>query len=235
MKKKIPYCTEEQLKGVKRTAKIIDFGLSLVLSSAFNELYTAHMMLREEKSIYRFMIKKLANQTIELVNKHKRDMLNLMSNRNFFDSYYDKVIDYAENDVTLLRISIKQEMDDAKMKHGSLMAYLETARALLEISAVMYETIIKDARRDFGKYSWEFVFSEFDCSDVLSVWNKVCDMMYGEGEQIGFNTERSEKLLLAIYKKFNDGIYIKECLKEANKEHPEFFDAIIAAKNEKNV
>lgn len=222
MIKKIPPCTEKQLVGVKHTAKIIDFGLSLVISTAFNEVYTAHMMLRERRDLYRREIKMFANQTLERLGKQRREMMNLMSDREFFDAYSDHAIDLAENDVTLLRIGVKQVLDDENIPNAEILSYMIVSRALLEMSVVWFKDIITNAKKDYGEYRWEYVFNEFDCSNVLKYWDMVCMRLYVTDKNIDLNTERCSQLCKNLYMKFRDGVYIHACMKEANEERPEF-------------
>ncbi len=232
MKKRITYSTDRQLEGIRYMAKIIDFGVSLTIATAFNELYTAHMMLRERKDLYKHEVKRFANEAVERAKMKRAQMLSLMANRNFFDTYSDKVIDLSENDITLFRISLKQTLDRAKYPNSELISYIETARALLDASTLQFAEVAKATREDYGEYTWEKTFIEFEVSDVLKSWDKVCKLIYHSHEDINLNTPESTQLFDGLCRKFADGEYVDACLEEAHEAEPEFVENKVILKEE---
>lgn len=232
MKKRVTYSTDKQLEGIKYMAKIIDFGVSLTIATAFNELYTAHMMLRERKDLYKHEVKRFANEAVERAKMKRAQMISLMANRNFFDTYSDKVIDLSENDITLFRISLKQTLDKAKYPNSELISYIETARALLDASTLQFAEVAKATREDYGEYTWEKTFIEFDVSDVLKSWDRVCYLIYHSREDINLNTPESTQLFDGLCRKFADGVYVEACLEEAHEAEPEFVENKVILKEE---
>lgn len=239
MKKRITYSTKKQLEGVRWTSRVIDFGVSLTINIAFNELYTAHMMLRERKDLYRQKIKKQANDTIRLVDAKKAQILNLMANRKFFDTYIEKVVDISEKDISVFRESIRKTIEQANGKNAELISYIETARSLTNAAVAQFEEVMKTSRELYGSFEWkqpfynfkwEQTFCEFNCSDILKSWDALCKMIYDSNSDIDLNTKETNKLFDDICEKFADGFYVKECLQEAHEECPDFITNDIVVK-----
>lgn len=218
MKKTIRNATPKTMGGIAWASYVMDYGVALLEIAAFNELYTAHMMLRERRDLYRQQAKKFANDTIELVKTKRRHMMSLMTDRTYYDTYTDKVIDLAENDITLFRISLKQTLDKAGHKDSDLISYIETARALLYASTIQFSEVMKDIRKEFddnNNYPWESTFWEFDCKDVLHAWERLCDVLYKNNMTINLNTPDSTTLFNNLCRKFAEGDYVEPCMKEA--------------------
>lgn len=231
MNKKVTYYTEKQFEGIEYAAKVIDFGVSLSVATALNELYTAHMMLRERKDLYRREVKRLANIATDKAKCRRGQMLSTMRSRKFFDAYSDKVIDLAENDVTLFRISVKQTLDDHNVEDSDLYAYIETARTILDMAKEHFVAVCQHTREEYAPYDYASAFSEFNCSDVLAAWQKVCDILYARESNIDLNTEKSIALFHNLANKFADGDYVDECMKEAHEACPEFVENSIKMTN----
>lgn len=227
MKNKYGYRTKKELEGLRWAAMVVDFGVSLTVTVALNELTTAYVLFRERHDLCRQRVKQLANIAMEAGSRRKGAMYAVMRNRGFFDTYSDKVIDLAEQDITMFRIGIKQELDNHRHPDSELVSYMETARTMLEMAAVHYDEIMKSIRLDFG-YNFGKRFSEFNCRDVLEAWDKVCDAVYAKASKIDLNTERNIALFNNVANKFADGDYIDECMKDAAEEFPEFVEEIAA-------
>lgn len=230
MKKKVVYYTDRQFAGIEYAAKVIDFGVSLTVATALNELYTAHMMLRERKDLYRRDVKRLANIAIDKAKLRRGQMLSTMRSREFFDAYSDKVIDLAEHDVTIFRISIKQTLDDHRAEDSDLISYIETARTMLDMATIHFGEVCKHAREEYAPYDYASAFSEFNCSDVLTAWQKVCDILYARESSIDLNTDKNLKVFHMLANKFADGDYVDECMKEAHEACPGFIKNAIENK-----
>lgn len=229
IKKKVVYYTDRQFEGIEYAAKVIDFGVSLTVAVAvaLNELYTAHMMLRERKDLYRRDVKRLANIAIDKAKYCRGQMLSTMRSRKYFDAYSDKAIDLAENDVTMYRISIKQTLDDNGVEDSDLIAYIETARTVLDMARVQFDEECRHTKEEYADYDYALVFAEFNCSDVLNAWQKVCDILYARESNIDLNTDKNLALFNAMAKKFADGVFVDECMREAHEVCPEFIENAI--------
>lgn len=228
MSKKISYYTDKQLAGIRWTAKNASLSVSLTVASAFNELYTAHMMLRERPDIYRNQVKKFANEAINKARMKRVQMMNIICNRKFFDTYSDKVIDLAVQDITLFRIGLKQTMDDAGYPDSDFISYIETARVMLTAAAYHFSLIMEEARKRFGEYAYEEAFREFYVQDVQKSWDRVCDAIYGAVDNIDLNTTRNEQAFRVICDNFAQSKYVDECLMEAHAEQPEYVESLLA-------
>ena len=231
MIKQITYQTERQLEGIHWAAKQTSLGVSLTVASAFNELYTAHMMLRERPDIFRNQVKRFANEAEQRARRKRTQMLDIICNRQFFDTYSDKVIDLAESDITKFRIGIKQTMDDAGYQDSELVSYIETARVMLTAAALHFNEIMQQAREKFGSYDYEEAFCEFNPQDVQKSWGRVCSALYSSVIDIDLNTPRNEKAFDILCDKFAQAKYVNACLEEAHKEQPEYVESLLVVEN----
>lgn len=231
MNKKVTYYTDEQLEGLKYAAKVIDFGVSLTVNTAINELYNAHLALRECGNLYKREVKQLANRAYNLAVQRKMLMMGTMRNRDFFDAYSEKVVDLVEDDVSLLRISIKQTLDDNKYKDSYVISYIETARTLLDMACVHFEEVVKNTCEDYAQFDYTSAFSEFYPKDVLDVWEKMCNILYKCVGDIDLNTKENTTLSNNIARKFANGEYVDACMKEAHRVCPDFIKNAIVVKD----
>lgn len=218
MPKRVYYSSDEELRIMKRTAKVIDFGVSLAMTSAFNEMYTALTILRFRRDLFKHQVKRDANMAYQSARRQETLLKTLMQNTGFWLDYSDKVIDEAANDVTLFRIAIKQELDSGGFDDSELYSYIECARVLLILSVRMFDTVIKEAKKDSGK-DYTDVFIEFRAGDACDKWGRMCDILF-QRVGIDLNTDRVNKAFDALYRKLTEGEYIQACLNEANKNNP---------------
>lgn len=227
MRRKIFYNTQAELDGIYYAAKTIDFGVSLSVTLALNELYTAHMMLRERRDVYRHGLKQAANDAVRRAGMCRERMYDEMSSRKFFDVFSDRVVDEAEKDVTIFRLSLKQTLDTNRYPDSQLVAYAETARILLDMAHGHFANMVRIARERFAPYDYAAAFSSFNCADVLAAWGKVCSKLYVSKDNIDLNTEQSLTAFGIIERKLVDGVYLEACMKEAVEAFPEFKNDIL--------
>lgn len=230
--KRVVYYTDEQLQGLNWVARMIDFGVSLTNHVAINEVYTAHLKLRERRDLYKREVKKAANDAVRRMEAKRGRMLALMANRKFFDTYNDRVIDLAANDVTLFRLSIQQTLRQANCDNDELLAYMETARDLLKTATIQFNGVCEEAEKKYGKYPYAEVFCEFDMSDVLKSWERVYKLLDNTSTNVDLNTTQSQGLFENLRRRLEGGEYIEECLKAAHDEVPEFVENHILVKDE---
>lgn len=223
--KVITYQNDKQLQGIQWVAKNASLSVSLTVAAAFNELYTAHMFLREHRDVFRNEVKRFANEAELRARRKRRLMLDIIANRQFFDTYSDKVIDLAESDITQFRISVQQKMDDAGCRESELLSYVETARVMLTAADMHFDGIMRLAHETYGGYDYEGAFCEFCVSDVQKSWSRMCDILYTNvGPDIDLNTKQSEQMFGVIGDSFRQGKYIDACLREAHAEQPEWVE-----------
>lgn len=220
MKKKVYYTSEKDLEGLKWVAKIMDFGVNLMIKAAINELTNAYIMLRERDDLFKWSLKNLANRVIKAAKIKEREILDIMENKNFYDDYADAVIDYAQSDMTKFRVAIKQELDKAHIADSMLYSYIECARVMLNMSVFQYDNIIKEAKERWGR-SYAGDFSEFRIGNIYAMWDKVCSKLY-DCYSVDLNTPNISSLFDTMCRKFTDGKYIEKCLKAAYENNPDF-------------
>lgn len=225
MSKKVYYYNEHDLEGLKWIAKVMDFGVSLEVVSAFNEIRVSYIYLRERKDLFRHTIKQNCNNAMKALKIRETEIKSLMINKKFWDEYSDPIIDLANDDIEKFRKAIKQTLDDANYKDSEIISYVETARVLMDMSIKQWDTIIDEARRKYGRdYSQDF--SEYRVTNVYNWWSIVCDELY-KGVSIDLNNETIDSVFNEMCEKFAEGKYVEDCLKEAQKTNPDFINAIV--------
>lgn len=230
-KKKIYYRTQRELDGLQYIAKVLDFGETLTITSAFNEMLNAHIVL-SHTPMYKHELKLALKRAESAAELHRRAIEYNMRSKKFYEDYSDAVIDSADNDITLMRISIKQTLDSTNTPHSGAIARVETAHVLLCIAKTQYDEIIKSVREKYG-CDFRRDFSEYDIADVLAAWDKVCKITHS-ASTIDLNTSRSTALANVLCRKFMGGEYIQQSLQEAVKNDDDITNEIKIAQNGKH-
>lgn len=83
MSKKVYYYNEHDLEGLKWIAKVMDFGVSLEVVSAFNEIRVSYIYLRERKDLFRHTIKQNCNNAMKALKIRETEIKSLMINKKF--------------------------------------------------------------------------------------------------------------------------------------------------------
>lgn len=219
--KRYVYRTERELEGLKWVTKIMDFGISLTVTVGLNEMLTAYVYVRNNPLLYRHRIKQLLNQSDRCGMMLRTAMFSVMRNRDFFNTYSDRVIDLANEDIGNFRTGIESTLLSNGNTDVALLAQCETARVLLNLAKVQYVETIGAARRKYG-YDYGHFFNNFNSVRVAAAWDKFCDCLYDGRKAVDLNTEHQKELFDTMSQKFIDGIYIQQCLKDAHIEHPMF-------------
>ena len=227
-KKKIYYRTERELEGLQYIAKVIDFGVSLAIASAFNEMLNAQLLLAQTP-LHRQRLKQALRLGYNKANMHTNLIRSCMADVAFYNEYADAVVDYAHNDITLILASLKQTLDNANVPYSLAIAQTELARILLHLARLQFLDAIEATKKKFG-YDYAKYFTEFDISDVCAAWDKVCNLTHSLGGKkfnVDLNTKENELLVQKISKKFVEGDYIDDCLAEARVVKQDFNNEII--------
>lgn len=231
MRKKIIYYNKVELEALRYCARVMDFGVSLTLTAALNEMLNAYLLLREDKR-FRHKLKQLANEADRKATMQKATIMSVMRDRKFFDDYSDKVIDLAEKDITDFRMGIKQMLDENGIKDSELIAQCETASVLLKLSVEHYHVTISKTKEKF-KCRLPDSCPEFNAENLTNTWDAVCKLLYSNRqEDVDLNAEQNRILFEKMAKGFCDGQYTKECLQEAQRLHPEFTENDIKVTDE---
>ena len=146
MAKKVFYYSEKELECLKWVSRVVDFGVSLAVISAFNEMYSALYHLRTNKKIFRFTVKKHCNQAIEAALIREQELKSNMINKSFWLDYSDHIIDEAAPDIAKFRSAIKNELDKTALCSSELYSYVECARVLLEMSVKQYDGVMEECK-----------------------------------------------------------------------------------------
>lgn len=222
--KRIYYCGERGLEGLRWISKVIDFGVGLSVRATTNEMLNAYLYLRERSDLFRHRVKMLCNAAMGAAKHSETCIKSNMKSRDFWEAYCDRVIDSAERDILMLRIAVKQELDNVGCEDSDLLSRVETVRIMLDMSTKQYECAMEECRNKFG-HNYFKDFEEYYMRTTLNAWDKMCDLLYS-GIKVDLNTERVEKSFDAMCKKFAEGMFIDECLAEAQRQNPGFFNDI---------
>ncbi|SEA79931.1 hypothetical protein SAMN04487851_11470 [Prevotella sp. tc2-28] len=84
--KKVTYCNLTQKEALEYTSKLVDFGLSLLIYAALNELLTSHNYLRQSK-YYKQKVKLRANEALRLRNRKIDELRNAVYRKDFSETY----------------------------------------------------------------------------------------------------------------------------------------------------
>ena len=228
MPKKIYYYGEKDLQGMRWTARTVDFGVSLSVIAAINELYSAHSMLLDRPDLFRQTAKRFGNLAVSAASRREVYIKSNMKDQSFWSDYSDRVIDVAESDITLFRVSIKSELDRVKFQDSDLYAFIECARVLLEMSITQFDCIMKKAKDRWGR-DYKKDFLEYRIGEVSGHWNKMCEELY-KGFDIDLNSEQVTCMFNKMCMKFAEGSYIDACMAEAHKKNPNFLGNAIDVK-----
>ncbi len=217
--KKIIYQTPQQLEALKVIAKEMDFGVSLTVTAALNEFINFYILLRDNKKYFRQRIKQLANEIDRNVTIQKTNIMSEMKNKKFFFDYSDRVIDLADEHISLFRDSLKKHLDNGECKDSELVAECEVTRLLFSIATDHYKLTMEYGKNHF-KCTMVHNFNEFNLSHIQQKFEKLCDYFYATQSFVELNTEENERLYKIMCKGFLRGEYVNECLENAKIENP---------------
>lgn len=143
-KKKVYYYGKKDLEGLKWTARVIEFGVSLEVAAAFNEMDVTTILLRDNDRLNQQLIKKFCNKANDKQRQKWAEIKRFMVNKKFFDDYSDNIIDAAKKDILLFRLAIKQKLDDARCPHAEMISHAESARCLLDMAVYQWDVCIEE-------------------------------------------------------------------------------------------
>ncbi len=229
MKKVIVYNTTQQ-EAYLYTSKVVDFGLSLLVAAALNELLNAYVLLRQSR-YYKHKVKQRVNEALKMRNRKDEELKSSVQNRAFSETYWDSIIDACEDDVTNLRKAIKKILDNANIEDSEIFSQVEVARVLLEAAKVHFEEIIKDCYNKFASQNlsdmkgvnMKEAFKEFNVESIFKEWESMCRDLYTiKQSKVDLNKKEVSDAFIVLADKFAKGDYINECLAETSKEFPEY-------------
>ena len=218
--KKVSFTQQRELDGLLWTAQILDFGTSLAIRVATNEINCCYSLLKDRKDIFRQKVKKYANNSVALVDKKLMTLKLIMANYNFHESYSDSITEASKNDITMYRLAIRRAFEDADVKDAELLSHIEVARSLLEIARLHYKSTMELAEARYLRW-YNKEFREFDFTDVAASWDQLCEEVYPH-KSIDLTIPSVKVWSNILIKKFGSGDYISECMKVACEENPEF-------------
>lgn len=204
--------------GIEWTSRVVDFGISLMVGAALNELITSEIHL-EDTPLFKGSVKHNARRAVREASARQIILRQSAGDGKLYESYSGSVIDVARHDINLFRIAIKQVLDNHNIPLSDILAEVECARCLCEMSVIALQDTIRIAEhrylKDFGKY-----FQEFDIKRIRDIWTLVSNEVY-KGYVIDLNTPTVKALFDSMLVKFSEGKYINECLEQAYDENPD--------------
>lgn len=233
--KHIAYHNRTEKEALEYTSRLVDFGVTLIVYAALNEVLNAYIRLRQSK-YFRGNIKRRAKDALKLRNWKVRELKDLVMHKGFAESYWDAVVDACEEDIGTFRREIRATLEDAHADYADLYAQAEVTRVLLEAAKIHYEEVIRDSTAKFRSQDMHGMrnlnlfdaFHEFYIDGIYREWNIVCDELYrNKSNDIDLTNERTISAFNAMADKFAKGLYIDDCLKAASTEYPEFSGAKI--------
>lgn len=220
MAKRVFYNNRRDLEGLKYTARVVDFGVGLAVTSSINEMYNAHAFLAAREDLFKGEIKHCCNNAFKEAKRKEFLIKENMRNKQFWLDYSDTVIDEAETDILLFRLSIKQTLDNTRIEDSELISYVETARVMLEMATEQYKCIMDLSQKKFGRdYSNDF--TEYYMGKAFFWWGKMCDIVY-KGKKVDLNNTNTTGMFDRMCKKFAEGEYIQACVEKAQENNPDF-------------
>ena len=237
--KSIKYYNQTEKEALEYTSKLVDFGVTLVVYAALNELLNAHLILRRS-ALYKTIIKKRANEALRQRDRKVRELKDLVMHKGFAETYWDSVIDICEKDISNLKEEIKRTIEEAGVDNAELYAEAETTRLLLMIAKLHFEEVIRNTTNmfraknlaDMRNLNLFEVFHEFYIDGIYKLWDTICDDIYGKKHtQVKLENERTKAAFDILLDKFSTGEYIQGCFKIATEEYPEFSSSKVVVEN----
>jgi len=231
--KDVKYYNNTQKEALEYTSKVVDFGVTLILYSALNEVLNAYNLLRESK-YFVHNIKRRAKNVLEMRNKKVKELRDIVMHKGFAEAYWDAIIDACEKDVADFRKTIKEVLDDNNVPDSDMFSQIETTRVLLEAAKIQFEEVIKASNskylpkglKDMKGLNLFNTFREFYIDNLHKEWEAVCSQLYKiNGTDVDLNNDSVTTQFNVLADKFAKGLYIDECLKAAEQEFPEFAGA----------
>lgn len=217
--KKVVVRSKRELEGLKWTAKVIDFGVSIAIMAAFNQIANAWIVLRDsgllkQKARHKF------NIAYTKMNRRRYLILSTMKDEKFYDSFAEASIDASLDDVQQFKKELAKTLSDNKAEYAEAFAEAETARALLHSAYLHYHCVLKEACEKFG-YTYDRYFPEYNCGDVFSAWDCACAYLF-RNAHIELNNKETNEKFDRLLARFADGDYVAQSVEEAVKENPQF-------------
>lgn len=233
--KSIKYYNRTEKEALEYTSKLVDFGVTLVVYAALNELLNAYLQLRQSSHFCK-VIKKRANEALKQRDRKVRELKDLVMHQGFAETYWDAIIDACEKDVANFKNEIKTVIEEAGIEPSELYAEMETTRVLLLMAKIHFEEVIKDSTNkfrtknlaDMKRLNLFDAFHEFYIDGIFKEWDLVCDELYKKKYvTVELENDKTRAAFDVMSDKFAKGLYIQECLDAATIEYPEFSDTKI--------
>lgn len=228
--KKVNFTNIREYDGLLWVTQTLDFGTSLVIRVATNEMNCCYARIKARRDLFHQKVKKIANNTVSLADKKLTIIRSNMANYNFFESYSDSITEASKNDITMYRLAVRRVFDDAGINDAELLSYIEVTRSLLEIARLHYKSAMEMAEARYLRW-YNKEFREFDFADVSTAWEQLCDEVY-PNKAIDLTVPSVSQWYNVLIDKFGSGSYVRECMKVACEENPEFnYNEIIIQKD----
>ena len=237
--KSIKYHNRTEKEALEYTSKLVDFGVTLVVYAALNELLNAYYLL-SRSSHFKKIVKKRANEALRQRNIKVRELKDLVMHQGFAETYWDAIVDACEKDIANFKNAIRNTIEDAGIEPSDLLAEMETSRVLLMMAKIHYEEVIRDCTNkyrtknlaDMKHLNLFDAFHEFYIDGIYKEWDLVCDELYKKKYvTVELENDKTRAAFDVLSDKFAKGLYIDECLNSATVEYPEFSGAKIVVED----
>lgn len=238
--KDVKYHNYTEKEALEYTSKLMDFGVTLIVYAALNEVLNAYILLRRSK-LFRGIAKRRANETLRMRDRKVKELKDSVMHKGFTACYWDAIIDVCEEDVARFRAEIKSILDFYMVEDSDLYAQAETTRVLLEAAKIHFEEVIKESTNKFRSIDMEGmknlnlfnVFHEFYIDGIYREWNAVCDVIYGnKSKDINLSNDKTSAAFNVMAEKFAKGTYIDSCLEAAKAEYPEYSEVKVVIEDD---
>lgn len=160
-------------KEYNHVSSLVCTVLCAANETAYIALFNAMSLLKKSK-YYKFGTKKYLNETDKSYDSYIKTMESLMQDRNqLWADYLDGIENRMKPHVDMLYYSIKQEMDKNKEVDTDIMAWVETARTLLEYAVCLFKSFFDEEEKKNGVNLSRY-FEHVNMKNTYNLWQSLC-------------------------------------------------------------
>ncbi|MDE6152453.1 MAG: hypothetical protein K2G12_10795 [Prevotella sp.] len=193
---------EEQKAKAEAAFERLNSLMNIVLGAANTvagkAVYDAREHLAKDKHLWKHSMKRYMNEACHAYDSYeKAHMRNFGDRYRLFLDYLDSVEDGIQPHVDCLRFSIKQVLDRHGEPRSSAMAYVQTARTLVEYSCGVYDKMIEETKEQSGM-DFDSIMRPARLTRCLHAMNMVCSVMCRTRDDTDINLNDDSNCCLAF-------------------------------------
>lgn len=178
----------------------------------------------EQSPFFRQGVKLHAKRAVRAMREYEKRILSHLAEHDrgeYFMDSCDEFFSLLKKHVFIMRMTIKQALDDRHSEHSELASYLLTALNMLQIAVVNYDSFWKDMIGKPGGLDIERFFTPARLQGVLSEWWSAVEALPFTLPRDVLQDENVEKAIRVILIKLSD-VHIYNAAGEASLSlHPE--------------